>query len=375
MSGEEDDYLSDKFLQQISSNSRGSTSKTYSQRRKDAQKQSEIRNLAGRTKSRKELEKEALETLKEGMSTSLFEREKLATAAGGTESKAMKMMSKMGYKAGEALGRRDTSEPNPSGEGNTSQQPKARVAPIPINMWEGKKGLGSIKRPLSPDSVANELERAAKTARTQEVLTHDEFRSRNRLEYEEKRDEGRLSSAQKTCAVLDEKAGIPFNILSINPYRPKLIPPELLAQLDIPLQDEIDDTFQSRSQRRGRRWDALERLDDEQSEDQSAIARRLRQEMKRDALVGSKGLEEDSDEELHLNGEKNVLSKEDSIHITPEIVEQAREFLEQPVKERLERVLKYLREKYNFCFWCGTEYKSKDEMDASCPGETEESHD
>jgi hypothetical protein len=138
MSGEEDDYLSDKFLQQISSDLRGSSSKTYSQRRKDAQRQSEVRNLAGRTKSRKELEKEALETLKEGMSTSLFEREKLAAAEGTGESKAMKMMSKMGYKPGEALGRKDTSNINQDGEGNTSQQPKARVAPIPINIWEGE---------------------------------------------------------------------------------------------------------------------------------------------------------------------------------------------------------------------------------------------
>jgi hypothetical protein len=55
--------------------------------------------------------------------------------------------------------------------------------------------------------------------------------------------------------------------------------------------------------------------------------------MKRDALVGSNSLGDESDEEelgLRLDGRKNPVS-EDSIPITPEIVEEAKEFLEQPV--------------------------------------------
>ena len=45
------------------------------------------------------------------------------------------------------------------------------------------------------------------------------------------------------------------------------------------------------------------------------------------------------------------------------------------VRERLQRVLNYMRERYHFCFWCGAEYKSKEELDTSCPGELEEDHD
>jgi len=41
-------------------------------------RRSEIRNLAGRTRSKKEIEKEGLEALKEGMGTSLFEGRNLA---------------------------------------------------------------------------------------------------------------------------------------------------------------------------------------------------------------------------------------------------------------------------------------------------------
>jgi DNA-directed RNA polymerase subunit RPC12/RpoP len=33
-----------------------------------------------------------------------------------------------------------------------------------------------------------------------------------------------------------------------------------------------------------------------------------------------------------------------------------------------------MREKYYFCFWCGAEYKNKEELESSCPGDTEEDH-
>lgn len=137
MSDEEDDYLSEKFLQQLTSNSKSSTSKSYAERRKEAQRQAEIRNLAGRTKSRKELEKEEMETLKEGMNTSLFEKEKLAAAEGGTQSKAMKMMSKMGFKPGQTLGRQEEATNIPISTDGAIRKQGPKSTPIAINLWEG----------------------------------------------------------------------------------------------------------------------------------------------------------------------------------------------------------------------------------------------
>jgi hypothetical protein len=143
---DEDDYLSDKFLASLEAQSKSSTFKTYAQRRKDAQKQSEMRNLAGRSKSRKEIEQEALETLKEGMSTSLFEREKLAAAEGGAGqiSKAMAIMGRMGYKPGQALGR--TEENSDATDSQTEALPARRVAPIAINLWEGASNYNPVER-------------------------------------------------------------------------------------------------------------------------------------------------------------------------------------------------------------------------------------
>jgi hypothetical protein len=43
--------------------------------------------------------------------------------------------------------------------------------------------------------------------------------------------------------------------------------------------------------------------------------------------------------------------------------------------ERLVIILAYLRDRYHYCFWCGTQYKSGDELETSCPGTNEEDHD
>jgi len=87
----------------------------YAQRRQEVQRRSEIRNLAGQTKSKKAIERESLEALKEGMGTSLFERERLGEVGG--PSKAMNVMTKMGFKPGQTLGKqRETTSSTESAE-------------------------------------------------------------------------------------------------------------------------------------------------------------------------------------------------------------------------------------------------------------------
>lgn len=44
-------------------------------------------------------------------------------------------------------------------------------------------------------------------AKMAESREHQDFRTRARQEYEERRAEGRLGPAQRTCTTLDEKAG------------------------------------------------------------------------------------------------------------------------------------------------------------------------
>ena len=67
----------------------------------------------------------------------------------------------------------------------------------------GKKGIGLGKRAASPGAS----ERLAKMAKMAEQHEQTSFRDRARLDYEERRAEGRLAPAQRTCNTLDEKAG------------------------------------------------------------------------------------------------------------------------------------------------------------------------
>ena len=65
-----------------------------------------------------------------------------------------------------------------------------------------------MKRPLSPTAAQEAAQRATKMAKVADDSEKQDFRTRSRVEYEQKRDEGRFSSARKTCSTLDEKAGI-----------------------------------------------------------------------------------------------------------------------------------------------------------------------
>ena len=154
MSDEEDDYLSDKFLVETTAPAASSSSKTYTQRRKEALRVSAIKNEQNRRKTRRELEQESRE---EGLSKSLFERaQDEAQEGGGGASKALAMMMKMGFKPGQSLGQPDhvveksrspsqdpsaTTTPANDEEdaeakpGMTSQH---RVNPLPLNEWSGE---------------------------------------------------------------------------------------------------------------------------------------------------------------------------------------------------------------------------------------------
>ena len=232
--GDDEDYLSDKFLVETAAPTRP---QTYAEKRKEARRQSQVKNEQNRLKSRRQIE---LESREEGLSKSLFERAKEDEASGVTTgNKALSMMMKMGFKPGQALGKLED-EPTPaSSEGETSDAkesttlPEAggshkvlqhKTEPVPINEWMGmstcillcsrrfiiqcdigKKGIGLGKRPRPPSPTS--AERVAKMAKMAEAAGHENYRDRARQEYEERRDDGRLFPAQRTCVTLDEKAG------------------------------------------------------------------------------------------------------------------------------------------------------------------------
>lgn len=157
MFSDEDDYLSNKFLD----DERASSSKptTYSQLRKAAQKKAQSKNEQNRIKSRRQRE---IESRKEGLSKSLFERAKEEEASMNSGNKALSIMMKMGFKPGQALGNNDNDVPSsppkndakdePQEKGFASNRPttaeetlpdmnihtKHKTEPLSLNEWEGQ---------------------------------------------------------------------------------------------------------------------------------------------------------------------------------------------------------------------------------------------
>ncbi|KAI0676863.1 hypothetical protein C8Q78DRAFT_961715 [Trametes maxima] len=380
MSDEEDDYLSDKFLIEATAASSSSSSapKTYAERRKEAAKRAALKNEQNRTKSQREAREEAL-------ARSLFERAQEEARESGQQNKALAMMMKMGFKPGQALGREEDGSrereqeqegkqegrlsgaavhledgeagPSRAGIGARSKadedeqqdgkpQIGHRKVPLAINEWEGKKGIGLRKRAASPSAP----ERLAKMAKMAEVRDHTSFRDRARQEYEERRAVGRLGPAQRTCATLDEKAGIEFNVLWLNPEHPEAFPDGLLDALDDP---------------------ALVASIQRQRPDHS-LEGRLRAKMQADALRPLRTALDDADADADGEAEKGDLRK---APYSEEELEEALQFLRLNPQDRLTLVLDYLRRKYAYCFWCGTQYDDQEDMERNCPGADEDAHD
>ena len=143
---DEDDYLSDKFLHDLQSTS--SVPKTYSQRRKEAQRHSKLKDDKNRLKSRHQRE---LESRQEGLNKSLFDKISEEQQAGiGQGSKALDIMMKMGFKPGQTLGQPAAEGPlsgeeidiRPSADSETkdklgrvaaADRPMHRTVPLPIS--------------------------------------------------------------------------------------------------------------------------------------------------------------------------------------------------------------------------------------------------
>ncbi|KAG1892654.1 hypothetical protein F4604DRAFT_1672625 [Suillus subluteus] len=326
---DEDDYLSDKFLIQVAAEF---VPKTYAQRRQEALKQSRVKNEQNRMKSRRQREQESRE---EGLSKSLFERaQEEEKAVGG--SKALGIMMKMGFKVGQSLGK-------------TEDSPPKTTVPLPgpslseDESEQGKQGIGLGKRARSPSAA----DRLAKMAKMAEAASHESFRDRARREYEERRAEGRLSSARQTCLTLDEKADITFNVLCLDPNNPDSIPNGLVDALSThtlqvsPLRSASGDV---------------------------SHAARLRAQMVADALLPVTSLDEDEDAD---DSETPTTVEQ----FPQEVIEEAVYFLRLGPRDRLKLLLEYLRGKYSYCFWCGTQYGDAIDLEQSCPGPEEDDHD
>ncbi|KAJ3566009.1 hypothetical protein NP233_g7269 [Leucocoprinus birnbaumii] len=346
---DDDDYLSDKFLAGIGDDV--TPPKTYSQLRREALKKSQ--------------EKKCWQSNQEQTGAGAQEEEQAGLGSGN---KALAMMMKMGFTPGQSLGRQ-TGAAAEEDSGNTESSirkspppPQHKTEPLPLNEWSGKKGIGTVKRARSPG--AND--RITKMAKMEEESSSKTFRDRARQDYEQRKADAKLGPAQRTCSTLDEKANKTLhphqlNVLWLNPNKPETFPSGLMEALALHHGQYIQGSI------------AGETIQD-----------RLRKQMQADALSvqTERDLDDGEEEggtEVHTQAETSDKEKQKLVELNqeydPDFLEEAAQFLRLQPQDRLHFVLSYLRMTYAYCFYCGTEYESQEEMLEQCPGPEEDDHD
>ena len=297
---EEDDYLSMTITEPTAPVQK----ETYTQRRIRKQREAEEKSCP---KSKAELA--ALEASKRNaaLSTALPE-----------DSKGAKMMAKLGFKPGSALG--------------AKENPNARTEPLNISVKEDRGGIGLDNE--KKRKFREEVEGLEKKAKVEE----GDFRVRVAREREEKRNEGQWWGAMRVLEGLEE----PEEAQEAAPTKTELGKTKK-QRVDVLYRPLVKERVEKERERRAR-FDMLQSLSRDRNYEDPEEDEHDRQALGREVEDGDEG----EDEEL-----------EDYLALEP--------------KERLGKVVGELRRKWWYCFWCKSKYDTE-EMEG-CPGTEEDDHD
>ncbi|XP_056616921.1 G patch domain-containing protein 11 isoform X2 [Triplophysa dalaica] len=179
MADGEDDYMSDAFLNQIPDVRPGVPmvkSAKEAMRRETLQKEKNIKN---RQKSYKEQEQES--------------REAALQNSISTHNKGFALLQKMGYKAGQGLGKKGA----------------GRVEPVPMNIKTDRGGIGmeELKKRKAEEELQN-YRKKVQMKQQGEKKSLEDFRVRKRTEREERQTLIDLNKSQRACEQLDTQKGV-----------------------------------------------------------------------------------------------------------------------------------------------------------------------
>ncbi|KAM3863363.1 G patch domain-containing protein 11 [Diretmus argenteus] len=179
MSDDEEDYMSDAFLNKIQDVKPGVP---MAKRVKEAMKreaQQKEKNINNRQKTYKEQEKES--------------REAVLHNSISNENKGFALLQKMGYKAGQGLGKKGA----------------GRVEPIPLNIKTDRGGIGleEVKKRKAEEELEHYRQKV-RAKQQNESKSLEDFRVRVRTEREERKIEGDLRRSQRACEQLDSQKSI-----------------------------------------------------------------------------------------------------------------------------------------------------------------------
>uniref|UniRef100_A0A3B1K2X6 G patch domain-containing protein 11 n=1 Tax=Astyanax mexicanus TaxID=7994 RepID=A0A3B1K2X6_ASTMX len=178
MSSDEEDYMSDAFLNPQLDVRPGVP---MVKREKAARKREDLHKEKCVHNRQKSIKQQELEQRQEALQSSI-----------STENKGFALLQKMGYKAGQGLGR----------EGS------GRVDPIPLNIKTDRGGIGLEE--LKKRKAAEELEHHRKKVQIRKQMEKrnlEDFRDRKRSEKEKQQAEADLRRSQRACQQLDTQQG------------------------------------------------------------------------------------------------------------------------------------------------------------------------
>ena len=309
---------------------------TYTQRRLRKERESEVK---GRTKSKAELaaiERTARET---ALAKSLLESED------AKQSKGLKMMAKMGFKPGNALGKKT------EGVEQGKERNGGRLEPIAVEMKEDRGGIGMDTE--KKRKFREEMEGEVKRVKAEE----GDYRERVRREREEARHEAQFQAAMRIAQRMSEIEEEKEELARTNE-----------GESGTDRGAEIRRKISTRPLKSVNvLWRGLVKQREEKERD-----RRMRHDLIQSLsrLPTYEDDTEDSDDRVALGKVKTQIALvEDLEEDDPELDA----FNELPVAQRLQKLVDHLRETYFYCFWCKFSYDDA-EMEG-CPGLTEEEHD
>ncbi|UZJ56513.1 hypothetical protein CBS101457_005833 [Exobasidium rhododendri] len=182
---------------------------------------------------------------------------------------------------------------------------------------------------LSAQALSQDISEASSSLTNQNsrLNVEDQFRQRSREEHNVRHYEKLLVNARSTCQDLDQKLGVKYTPLWVNP--------DSLSKHSDELPEHVASLLEY----------AFAGLDDKAKQ---------RQE-------GREGEKEDDDDD---DDKKESVAR----------AKETKMFCFLPARARLEITLSHLRRAHNYCLFCGHQYENQAELESQCPGEDEEDH-
>ncbi|KAJ5180413.1 hypothetical protein N7492_003623 [Penicillium capsulatum] len=297
--------------------------------------------------------------------------EALATSTLDPSNKGFKMMAKLGFKAGDSLGKRDP-DPNPA-----NPDAPTRAEPLNLIFKEDRGGIGLDNE--KKRKIREEAEEAAKKVKREE----GDYRDRVREERELRRTEAQIRAAQKVAERLDTEAdetgrkegdqqGPRDGADGISGAGEDEIPMGPNQKDSTGTRQPVKPTAQINVLYRG----IVREREDRERDIQ---ARHALQSSLPSSFFPTLRLPEYEDGDLDRD-DKHALGPQRepfTATVEQELEEEDPEldaFNALEPAERLHKLVLYLRETYRYCFWCKYRYETAEELEG-CPGLTEEDHD